>query len=118
MQHQVGERISKLNSSSQEPLIYILFTFALVASPIIIVLMIICSKAQRYGPINPAMHCPHCEKRGAIRTKRVKRAKGISGGKATAALLTGGASMLLTGLSRRERSTQVYCGNCRNLWHF
>lgn len=84
----------------------------------ILVLVLSRTKAQRFGPVNPAMKCPHCETKGSIRTKRVSRAKGVSGGKATAALLTGGVSILAAGLSRREKSTQAYCGNCRNLWDF
>jgi hypothetical protein len=55
-----------------------------------------------YGPVNPAMICPHCGVRGNVRTKFVDRKKGVSGGKATAAVLTGGVSMLATGLSRKE----------------
>lgn len=99
-------------------MIGVLLLFGLIGLPVV-VLILSHTKAQRFGALNPAMKCSHCETRGAIRTKRVKRAKGISGGKASAALLTGGASMLVTGgLSRRERSTQVYCGNCRNIWHF
>lgn len=71
-----------------------------------------------YGPVNPAMICPHCQVRGQIRTKAVDRKKGISGGKATAAVLTGGVSMLATGLSRKENLTRARCGNCLNAWDF
>ena len=74
--------------------------------------------AQQHGPINPAMVCPHCQEKGKIRTKLVDRKKGISGTKATGAILTGGVSMLATGLSRKERLTQAHCGNCKNSWEF
>ena len=74
--------------------------------------------SQVHGPVNPAMICPHCNARGKVRTKPVDRKKGISGGKATAAVLTGGVSMLATGLSRKEHLTQARCDNCRNTWDF
>ena len=80
-------------------------------------------------------NCPHCNQRfealedmpdqltdcqtsGQVRTKDIKQKKGISGGKATAALLTGGVSMLATGLSRKEGCTQAHCVNCDSTWVF
>lgn len=71
-----------------------------------------------YGPVNSAMICPHCGVRGKVRTKSVDRKKGVSGGKATAAVLTGGVSVLATGLSRKEKLTQARCDNCQNQWDF
>jgi hypothetical protein len=71
-----------------------------------------------HGNPNPAMICPHCNAKGFMRTRRVSKKKGISGGKATAAIITGGVSILATGLSRRERLTDAYCGNCNNKWTF
>jgi hypothetical protein len=71
-----------------------------------------------WGERNPSMICPHCNERGQIRTKSVKRKKGVSGGKATAAILTAGVSMLATGLSRKEGVTQAHCCNCNNTWDF
>lgn len=71
-----------------------------------------------YGNVNQAMVCPHCNEKGKIRTMPVVHKKGISGGKATAALFTGGVSMLATGLSRKESSTQAHCANCNNIWQF
>ena len=76
------------------------------------------SEGRLFGPINTAMICPHCGQRGKVRTQRVSRKKGIGGGKATAALMTGGVSMLATGLSRKEQLTSAFCGNCRNRWDF
>lgn len=72
----------------------------------------------QWGPVNPAMVCPHCQTKGLIRTKRVVQKKGISGSKATAAVITGGLSVLGTGLSRKEEATQAYCGGCNNSWLF
>lgn len=73
---------------------------------------------QRLGVINDAMICPHCQEKGQVRTKEVELKKGISGGKATAALITAGWSILFTGLSRKESATQAYCENCGNRWVF
>jgi hypothetical protein len=74
--------------------------------------------AETWGPRNPAMICPHCQTKGHIRTKIVERKKGVSGAKATGALLTGGISLLATGLSRKENPTQAHCDNCENTWEF
>ena len=64
------------------------------------------------------MVCPHCKESGGVRTKPVKAKKGISGGKATAGVLTGGASLWATGLSRKEWVTEATCKNCRAKWQF
>ncbi len=71
-----------------------------------------------YGEVNAAMLCPHCGERGLIRTKKVLAKKGISGGKATAAVLTGGISVIGTGLSRNEVETKAHCDFCKNDWAF
>jgi uncharacterized paraquat-inducible protein A len=71
-----------------------------------------------HGPINSAMMCPHCQTKGKVRTKKILQKKGVSGGKAAAAVLTGGVSILAVGLSRKEANTQAHCDNCRNSWLF
>jgi hypothetical protein len=43
--------------------------------------------------------CPHCRTVGQVHAEDVNVKCGVSGGKATAAVFTGGASMLVTGLS-------------------
>jgi len=49
------------------------------------------------GELNPKMICPHCQEKGMIRTVRISQKTGISGGKATAAILTAGWSLLVSG---------------------
>jgi hypothetical protein len=71
-----------------------------------------------FGRISPQMICPHCQNRGKVRTMPVEKKRGISGGKATAAVLTGGISVLATGLSRKEALTQAHCDNCNSTWAF
>lgn len=71
-----------------------------------------------YGRINPVIICPHCQSQGTVRTKQEKRKSGISGGKATAGILTGGASLLATGLSRKQQVTKAHCDNCQMTWDF
>lgn len=73
---------------------------------------------QEYGPLNPKLVCPHCQTTGQVRTKLVSLKVGVSGGKATAALLTGGLSLLAVGLSRKESHTQAHCMNCSSTWVF
>jgi hypothetical protein len=63
------------------------------------------------------MVCPHCQVQGLVRTKDVKVKSGISGGKATGAVLTAGISILATGLSRKVSVTQATCSNCNVTWH-
>lgn len=62
--------------------------------------------------------CPHCEMKGSVQTRRARQRKGISGGKAVGGLFTGGASLLLTGISRREELTKANCRNCGSTWTF
>lgn len=73
---------------------------------------------QEYGAINLSMVCPHCQTKGSIRTKRITKKTGVSGGKAAAAVVTGGLSVLAVGLARKEASTQAHCDNCSNTWFF
>ncbi len=73
---------------------------------------------SRYGFVNARLACPHCGERGQIRTKLVRRKKGMSGGKAVGAVLTGGLSLLATGIARKERMTQCKCDSCTSQWDF
>lgn len=70
------------------------------------------------GAVNEKMLCPHCSTRGHVQTKKETRKAGVSGGKATGALLTAGLSLFVTGLSRKETVTAAYCGNCEAEWSF
>jgi len=67
---------------------------------------------------NPNLVCPHCQEKGGVFTKLVTKKTGISGAKATGAILTGGASLLVTGLSRKDQLTQCMCTNCMSEWIF
>lgn len=60
--------------------------------------------------------CPHCHVVGGVTRTSVKKKQGISGGKATGAIFTGGISMLGTGLSRKENFTRFSCRNCGTTW--
>ena len=73
---------------------------------------------RKYGSFNNAMVCPHCTSKGQIRPKPIEKKTGVSGGKATAAVLTGGVSVLATGLSQKEGATQAHCEGCNNTWVF
>ena len=65
-----------------------------------------------------AIVCPHCGVKGKVRTKHDKAKVGVSGGKATGAVLTLGFSILGTGLSRKQRITRARCGNCHAEWQW
>ena len=64
------------------------------------------------------MVCPHCQTRGTVTTKKVKMKKGVSGAKATGAVLSLGWSLLVTGLSRKEEGIEAHCAACGATWHF
>jgi transcription elongation factor Elf1 len=64
------------------------------------------------------MICPHCQVRGSVSTWKESRKAGVSGSKAAAAVITGGVSVLATGLSRKEEITKAKCGNCGAEWSF
>ncbi len=74
--------------------------------------------AERRLEGDPKIVCPHCQERGHVTTCYVEERAGIDGGKATAALLTGGISMLATGLSNQIGKTQATCANCGSIWRF
>ena len=67
---------------------------------------------------DPKLFCPHCQQFGHVTTEATTVKKGISGGKATGALLTGGLSMLATGLSQEATMTKATCSNCGSTWLF
>lgn len=71
-----------------------------------------------WGSVSPAIVCPHCHIKGYVHTKPVKRKTTISGGKVMGGLLTGGLSLLATGLSRKQAVTQAHCDNCGSTWDF
>lgn len=65
---------------------------------------------------NPKIVCKFCGVTGRVTVQDVDRKQGISGGKATGAVLTGGASLLVTGLSKVQGCKQLACGNCGMEW--
>jgi len=75
-------------------------------------------QAATWGELRPEVACSHCKIVGGVRMKAVKKKRGISGGKASAAVLTGGLSIVATGLSRKDAMTQCHCMNCDCTWHF
>lgn len=75
-------------------------------------------KFLSHGSLNQMLKCSHCDEKGGVRTKGVNERKGISGGKAVGGLLTGGASLLATGISRREKLTKAFCEKCGSSWKF
>lgn len=62
------------------------------------------------------IRCIHCQEVGYVSTqvRRVKR--GVSGGKATGAVITGGLSLFATGLSRKQDVVEAHCSNCGMTW--
>lgn len=65
---------------------------------------------------SPKVVCPHCQHMGDVDVRQQKQKKGLSGGKATAAVLTAGISLLGTGLSRKETVSVAHCKNCGVRW--
>ena len=75
-------------------------------------------RSRLLGQIRPQIVCAHCQVRGGVRTIGIRKDVGISGKKATAAALTGGISVLATGLSRKELLTKAHCENCGSTWTY
>lgn len=61
--------------------------------------------------------CRSCGTQGHCTAKRVQRKNGIDGTKASAAILTGGTSILFTGPSERHASTRVHCRACNSTYY-
>lgn len=66
---------------------------------------------------NPHLKCPHCDSTGTVSSRKIKTKQGVSGGKATGAVLTMGVSLLATGLSRKQTVTEMKCSKCSTVWH-
>jgi len=77
-----------------------------------------CIRTMQFGRLRPQVICPHCQTRGTVRLRSATKKAGISGGKATAAVLTGGVSSLATGLSRKESFASAHCDFCNSTWQF
>lgn len=75
-------------------------------------------RTQEHGKVNAALICPHCQAKGSVRSKRIDRKTGISGGKIAAAVLLSPLTLLATGVSRNERATQAHCDHCGSTWTF
>ena len=72
---------------------------------------------QAYGWRSSTIICPHCGARGMVGTRPTKVKRGVSGGKAVGAVLTGGLSLLAVGLSRKQTVTEAKCISCGVTWH-
>lgn len=109
-----------------ETLVYVVLAIGSLAAAIVFIGGIVAPNLTRAawqrnvqgGDPNPQMVCPHCQVRGQVVSSPITVKAGISGGKATAAVLSGGVSVLATGLSRKTHVTSASCQNCHNTWTF
>ena len=62
------------------------------------------------------IECPYCHSSGTVVVQQVKKKKSVSTGKATAALLTGGISLIGTGLAKKAMVSQLTCAACGMTW--
>lgn len=60
--------------------------------------------------------CLYCQQAGQVSTKAKRVKRGVSGGKATGAIVTGGLSIFATGLSRKDDVIEAHCANCGMTW--
>jgi hypothetical protein len=85
-----------------------------------IILLIVLSPEQKteafWGKQMSMLKCPHCGTTGSVRANQTTVKSGISGAKATAAILTSGASLPVTGLSSKHKATQLTCHFCKMTW--
>lgn len=61
--------------------------------------------------------CNYCQQSGGVTVRNIQQKQGVSGGKATSALLTGGVSLFAVGLSKKGMVNELTCSNCRMTWH-
>jgi len=71
-----------------------------------------------YGEVNRNLACPYCQTKGMILVKPMKIKSGISGAKAGGGLMTGGISLLITGISSKKSANQAHCKKCSTTWNF
>lgn len=81
-----------------------------------IALVVLYKVMEHRAPPSPDIVCPHCRAQGTVKVSQVRRKQGLSGGKVTGAVFTGGVSMLATGLSRKTAVNHMRCLNCRVQW--
>lgn len=67
--------------------------------------------------LNDRLVCPHCLVTGKVLAGRETRKIGLDSNKMTAALLTGGVSLAVTGASRDEVRAKMQCLNCTTVWY-
>jgi hypothetical protein len=64
------------------------------------------------------MICPHCQKKGTVRTSSIPVKTGISGAKVGLAALFGVYTFLFTGISSYRSGTGAKCSKCGNEWQY
>jgi hypothetical protein len=90
--------------------------YLLIAAFVAIVIWGFVKNINTEPPPTPKIGCPHCGMIGHVTVTEVDRKQGLSGGKATAGLLTGGASLFAVGLSRKQKIRHLSCSNCSMEW--
>ena len=71
-----------------------------------------------WGEVNLSLLCPHCQKKGHVRTKAITKKEGFSGGKVIAGVFTHGWSLLATGLAKKNKYIQAHCDSCNSTWTY
>lgn len=75
-----------------------------------------CRMRREWGILHPIYACPHCHKKGFVRTKPVRR-EGLLGSARTSGLVfAGGWPLLGIGVTMKEETTQAHCMNCNFTW--
>lgn len=74
-------------------------------------------KAEDRRKAQARIICQHCQKTGSVTVRHVQQKQGVSGGKATSAILTGGVSLFAVGLSKKGWVNELTCSSCGMTWH-
>ena len=80
------------------------------------------NKRKGYSPSNkvnaPVGHinCPYCDGQGTVVVRHVKKKKGFSPGKVAGGVVTGGVSLLATGLAKKGEVNALNCTACGMKW--
>jgi len=87
-----------------------------IIAGVIVVIWFVSTQNKEAAKGAEQLVCPHCHTRGTVTGKSGISSKGVSGGKAAGAVVTGGLSVFATGLSKNERVRKLTCSKCNSTW--
>lgn len=94
-------------------------TFLVVAAVALICYAIVLVARSRNATANrdaDKIRCPRCQVIGSVTVRLARRGNGVGGVRASTGSISGGASMLVAGLSGRHAVRHHTCSSCGMQW--